>query len=180
MGNQNKPAFILFGKRPRKQARAAWFAIGDVAVARWVAQRYALSGLKMTPKIHSEIGSAITEWQLGDRGNPIIPAVGPSIYTRLLALAENAAAPGGFPGEADQTDVSPPSADQQQAAKLLWRELIVGKLVLAQEDDPEDGWYEAIILARHGNTCTLCWRDHPGDGLVKRELQQLAYLYPIA
>jgi hypothetical protein len=134
----------------------------------------------MTSKIHSEVGGSIAEWQLGDRGNPIIPTVGPSIYTRLLALAGNAATPGGITGEADQTEGSPPSADQQQAAKLLWRELAVGKLVLAHEEDPDDGWWEAIILARHGNTCTLCWRDHPKDGLVKRELQQLAYLYPIA
>ena len=65
-----------------------------------------------------------------------------------------------------------------ETAKTLWDALAVGSLVLAQEDDPSHGWWEAVILAIHQNTCTLCFRDHPDDGLVKRERHQLALLHP--
>ena len=50
MSKQSKPALIVFGKGPRKQPRAAWFAAADAAVARWIAQRHGLSTLKATTR----------------------------------------------------------------------------------------------------------------------------------
>lgn len=179
MTKQNKPALIVFGKKVRKQPRAAWFVAADAAVARWIAQRYGLVIFDVTPKAAQAIGNAIAEWQLTSRGEPMLPTIRPDLFDRLNALASEASA-GREPGVDDNegTEAPPPSPEQVQAARGLWGELVVGSLVIAQEEDPEDGWWEAIILARHKTTCTLCWRDHPEDGLVKRELHQLAYLHP--
>jgi hypothetical protein len=180
MHKQNKPALVVFGKRARKQPRAAWFAAADTAIARWVAQRYGMSTLRVTPRVAQEICPALAEWQLASKGEPIIPSIKAELLERLTALAADQTASGEVSAEDTDTSEAPaPSEDQLQAAKLLWGELRVGSLVLAQEDNPEDGWWEAIVLARHKNTYTICYRDHPEDGLARREVQQLALIYPI-
>ena len=179
MSKQNKPALIVFGKRPRKQPHAAWFAAGDAAVARWIVQRHGLSTLKATTRVLNELGNPIAEWQLVPRGEPILPTIRLDTFDQLQALADDAHAAGeetmyGVEGDTPAAV----SMQQRDAAKALWGALAVGSLVLAQEDNPEHGWWEAIILAMRHNTCTLCFRDHPEDGLVRRERHQLAVLHP--
>jgi hypothetical protein len=54
----------------------------------------------------------------------------------------------------------------------------VNSLVLAREDGPTDGWWEAIIVAEHDGVYTLYYRDYPEQGLVRRQRQQIALLPP--
>ena len=182
MSKQNKPALIVFGKKPRKPPRAAWFTAADAAVAQWIAQRYGLSTLKASPSVIHELSNPIAEWGFAPRGEPIIPTVKPDILDQLHAMADQATASGAAATDAAYVadGGAQPSATAQQhdAAKVTWGALTVGSLVLAQEDDPTGGWWEAVILAIHRHTCTLCFRDHPEDGLIKRELHQLAILHP--
>ena len=182
MSKQNRPALIVFGKRPRKHPRAAWFAVADAAVARWIAQQYGLSILKTTARVINQLGNSVAEWQLTPPGQPMVPTVRSDTFDELQALANEAGTAGeaGIETVDDAEYGAPPAvtAQQREAAKTLWGALAVGSLVLAQEDDPSHGWWEAVILAIHQNTCTLCFRDHPNDGLVKRERHQLALLHP--
>lgn len=182
MSKQSKPTLIVFGKRLRQQPRAAWFAAADAAVARWIAQRHGLSTLKATTRVLNELGNPIAEWQLFPRGEPILPTIRLDTFNQLQALADEARASGEVAKEpTDEAEGGAPGAitmQQRDAVKALWGTLAIGSLVLAQEDNPEHGWWEAIILAMHHNTCTLCFRDHPEDGLVRRERHQLAILYP--
>jgi hypothetical protein len=182
MSKQNKPALIVFGKQPRKQPHAAWFSAADAAVARWIAQRHGLSTLKATTRVLNELSNPIAEWQLVPRREPILPTIRLDTFNQLQALVDEARASGEVTkeptDEAEGGAPGPITMQQREAAKALWGVLAVGSLVLAQEDNPEHGWWEAIILAVHHNTCTLCWRDHPEDGLARRERHQLAVLYP--
>ena len=182
MSKQNKPALIVFGKRARQRPHAAWFAAADAAVARWIAQRHGLSTLKATTKVLNELGNPIAEWRLVSRGEPILPTIRLDIFDQLQALADEARASGEAAQETMCATEGNTSAvvtvQQREAAKALWCSLTIGSLVLAQEDNPEHGWWEAIILTMHHNTCTLCFRDHPEDGLVRRERHQVAILYP--
>ena len=179
MSKQSKPTLIVFGKRLRKQPRAAWFAASDAAVARWIAQRHGLSTLKATTRVLNELGNPIAEWQLVTRNEPILPTIRLDTFNQLQALADEARASGEETMHIAEGDTSAVVTVQQRAAaKELWGTLAIGSLVLAQEDNPEHGWWEAIILAMHHNTCTLCWRDHPEDGLARRERHQLAILHP--
>jgi hypothetical protein len=180
MSKQNRPALIVFGKRPRKQPRAAWFSAADAAVARWIAHRYGLSTLKATTRVTNELSNPIGEWQLVPQGQPMVPTVKLDTFDQLLALADEARATGEATNEAIDEGGAPAevTAQQREAAKALWGSLAIGSLVLAQEDDPARGWWEAIILAMHQDICTLCWRDHPDDGLVRRESRHLAILHP--
>ena len=48
-----------------------------------------------------------------------------------------------------------------------WDDIAVGHLVIAQES-LDDGWWEAIVLARDGDMLTLKWRDYPWQPNVLR------------
>jgi len=70
---------------------------------------------------------------------------------------------------------SPPSAFPRS-----WEEIAVGQLVIAQETDPGDGWWEAIVVAVDGDRLTLRWRDYPKQPKVKRHRTAVALLKPSA
>jgi hypothetical protein len=56
--------------------------------------------------------------------------------------------------------------------------LAAGHLVIAQEEDVEDGWWEAVIVEIEGDTLTLQWRDYPRLPRVKRHRTAVALLDP--
>jgi len=66
-----------------------------------------------------------------------------------------------------------------------WGGIAVGSRVLAQ-DDPDDGWWEAIVQHVHeggtqGQPCsmfTLMWEAFPDDGRFVRRFDQVALLHP--
>ena len=62
----------------------------------------------------------------------------------------------------------------------LWSKVTIGSLVIAPEDDREDGWWEAIVVDKRGNTLTLRWRDFPKLALITRKLKNVALLHPKA
>jgi hypothetical protein len=144
MSKPSRPALIVFGKRPRKQPRAAWFAAADAAVARWIAQRYGLSTLKATTRVINQLGNPVVEWQLAAGGEPMVPTVKLDTFDQLQALTDEARASGEAAEEpVDEAEGAAPAAitaQQREAAKALWGTLAIGSLVLAQEGDPAHGW----------------------------------------
>ena len=62
----------------------------------------------------------------------------------------------------------------------LWSKVTIGSLVIAPEDDREDGWWEAIVVDKRGDTLTLRWRDYPKLALITRKLKDVALLHPKA
>jgi hypothetical protein len=62
----------------------------------------------------------------------------------------------------------------------LWSKVTIGSLVIAPEDDREDGWWEALVVDKRGNTLTLRWRDFPKLALITRKLKDVALLHPKA
>jgi hypothetical protein len=59
-----------------------------------------------------------------------------------------------------------------------WREIGLGDLVVAQEADPEDGWYEAIVVEAANDMFTLRWRHYPRLRRITRHRHRLGLLYP--
>ena len=59
-----------------------------------------------------------------------------------------------------------------------WDEIDVGHLVLAKEDGPLQGWWEAITMGKVGDTFTLQWRDHQELPQLTRHRYALALLHP--
>jgi hypothetical protein len=65
------------------------------------------------------------------------------------------------------TETSTPNSDPARAPNVAqgyprdWDDISVGHLVIAQAS-VEEGWWEAIVIAREGDTLTMRWRDYPG------------------
>jgi hypothetical protein len=53
-------------------------------------------------------------------------------------------------------------------------------LVIGQEADPEDGWWEAVVTAKNGDMVTLHWRQWPRQKAIVRHRFNLARLCPAA
>ena len=60
-----------------------------------------------------------------------------------------------------------------------WDEIQVGSLVIAHES-PEDGWWEAIVVAVENDQLLLRWRDYPRQPCVRRGRLGVALLPPLA
>jgi hypothetical protein len=59
-----------------------------------------------------------------------------------------------------------------------WDEIDVGHLVLAKEDGPLQGWWEAVPIEKRGDTLILEWRDHKQLPKISRSRYGLALLHP--
>lgn len=75
----------------------------------------------------------------------------------------------------------PPEAIQDASPGLPkdWSELAVGQLVIARENDPADGYWEALIDKIDGDTLTLHWRDFQSLPKFKRPRHAVALLNPV-
>jgi hypothetical protein len=75
----------------------------------------------------------------------------------------------------------PPEASQDASPGLPkdWSELSVGQLVIAQENDAADGYWEALIDKIDGDTLTLHWRDFQSLPKFKRPRHAVALLNPV-
>ena len=186
MTKPNRPALIVFGKRPHKAPRAAWFTAADTAVAQWIGQRYAMSIVKVDGNFMRSLSSPIEGWELNESGPPVLPVVRLEVFEELKARASDAgnllvadAALGAVPAAASTTSAAA-ATQRREAANVLWGALAVRSLVLTMEDPPAEGWWEAIILSMSNTTCILYYRDHPDQGLIKRDVRQLALMPPNA
>ena len=58
-----------------------------------------------------------------------------------------------------------------------WEAIRVSDLVIAHES-PEDGWWEAVVLAIENDQLVLRWRDYPRQPCVRRGRREVALLLP--
>jgi len=98
----------------------------------------------------------------------LFPAVCVSRHRSAVALLHTSAYK---PLEATQD--APPGLPRD------WSELVAGQLVIAQENDASDGYFEALIDKIDGDTLTLHWRDFPALPKFKRPRHAVALLNPI-
>jgi hypothetical protein len=61
---------------------------------------------------------------------------------------------------------------------VSWDSLALDHLVIAQEENAEDGWWEAVIVEIENDTITLRWRDYPKQPKVTRHRTAVALLDP--
>ena len=113
--------------------------------------------------------------RIGAKGVNIAPFVRKDLFERLTAIAKQAGpaldsegAPGG-----DKADVPEQPKSKSAGPRLPadWADLKVGDLVLSQDKDPKQGWWQTIVAEIAGDVIKLRWPDEPrGRPVLKPRL----------
>lgn len=165
------PALIVFGLDEQRRPRAGTFS---AAQAEEAIRRAKDARLVCAPTDQPGLVQLAGELQPGDLSKPrteIVPTVMRVVYERLLAASGITKAPGekkasAKPGKPNEARIAPSRDD-----------IAVGDLVLAKDPEPENGWYEAIILEQTSeHIFRLKFRDYPEEDEVIRNRNQLALL----
>jgi hypothetical protein len=170
---------VLFGIDSRGKPKAARFGREHASLAIKAATQLQLNVLASNDPRVAEIAARLPVGRVHATGRTFVPFIRRDLYDKLVAAA---------PNENFHQPPTPPSETRGNAAGSRppgsppnlprnWHEIGVGDLVLAQED-PEDGWYEVIVVEVANDMFTLRWRDYPRYRRITRHRLRLGLLYP--
>ncbi|HEV3022927.1 MAG TPA: hypothetical protein VGX76_10680 [Pirellulales bacterium] len=180
------PAVVLFGLGDGDKPRAAYFSAAQAALAIKAAEAMKLSVLKVESRELSDLAGKLPAGRVHANGRGLVPFVRSDLFGRLTELAK---ATNGKNGTAAPTvaasaaSSAAPSLSLRSAAPRLptdWDQIDVGDLIVAQDTDPEDGWWEAIVTDKNGDMVTVRWRQFPRQRPIVRHRLNLARLCPAA
>ena len=183
------PAILVYVRPPDARIpKAAWFGQTVNATARLAAERQLFTAIELTLAQVELVKAAVPEGEITSAGRLSLPGVKPDVLERLLAnlagepvlAADGSGAlpPGVVPTFVGSSDDIPA---QNVPVDPLWAALAVNMVVLAPEQDSQgipQGWWEAVIVAIHGDVFTLRFRDYPRQALVRRKRDEIAIMYP--
>ncbi len=174
--NGSGPDLIVLGRDEAGKPRAARFPAGHDSVVAKAAKAMNLAVCKAESADVAELAKKLSPGRLYSTGRGFVPAVGRSLYDKLVEQLKLAGQP--VPGESDQPNGSGTAAPQAAAGlSTSWDDIAVGHLVIAHQSAIAD-WWEAIVVARDGDMLTLKWRDYPDEANVLRHVGSVALLKP--
>ena len=118
----------------------------------------------------AELAKKLPNGRLYATGRGFVPAVGRSLYDKIVEQLQLAGQP--VPKDVEQASAEQPAP----GLPTSWDDIGVGHLVIAHES-AINGWWEAIVLARDGDMLTLKWRDYQQPNVV-RHAGSVALLKP--
>ena len=165
----------------RGKPKAARFGRDHANLAIKAATQLQLNVLATTDPKVAEIAARLPVGRVHATGRTFVPFIRHDLYDKLVAAAPN--------GNLGQPLMPPPSGATGGAAgsrppgsspnlPRSWHEIGLGDLVVAQEEDPSDGWYEAIVVEAANDMFTLRWRHYPRLRRITRHRLRLGLLYP--
>jgi hypothetical protein len=171
---------VLFGIDSRGKPKAARFGKNAASLALKAATQLQLRTIAGDdPKI-ADIAARLPVGRVHATGKAFVPFVRRDLYDKLLAAAGNGngSSPVRLTGShaGGAATANPPNGNPN--LPRTWHEIGLGDLVVAQEEDPKDGWYEAIVVEVANDMFTLRWRDYPRLRRITRHRLRLGLLYP--
>ena len=150
-------ALVLFGLDEDGKPRAARFMEESEELVARAAQALGLRLGIATEAKHFDVVQTLPIGRIHATGKAAVPNIAQGVYDKLNALI------GGDPGLISTT------------LPKTWDDLAPGHLVIAQ-DSVADGWFEAVLVKRDGDTLTLKWRDYPSQPEFDRPTTAIALL----
>jgi hypothetical protein len=145
------PAVIVFGFNEHRIPQASWFSEAEADLATRAARLMGLRVLRIETEAHRALAARLRQGQVYAADRTFAPAVQREIFDKLCELAGPVAAP----SPVDVTE----HKDEATARPASWQAIRVGDLVIAHES-PDDGWWEAIVVAIEKDQLVLRWRDY--------------------
>jgi hypothetical protein len=165
------PPLIVLGFDDQQKPRGARFVDAKPDLVTKAADAM---GFKVYEASSEDVAEAAKKLPLGRlyaNGRGFVPNIRQSLYSDLVVVLGQ---------EPQATLTKTGDKDSLPAARGLpraWDEIAPGHLVIAQES-LEYGWWEAIVLARKGDTFTLQYRDYPHLPKFVRHRSGIALMNP--
>lgn len=176
-------ALILVGLDDQGKPHASWFENKQADAAALAADLMGFAIIDIKSDELAVIASALPKGKLFESGKAFVPFVKRTVYDQLAAHLDDeylttaatrvaaAQAAANSYAHAKREEIPPRLPDD-------WSKLLVGDLVLSL-DDPDEGWFEAIIVEVMGaDKFRLRWRDYPDLPEFSRGVLELALLHP--
>jgi hypothetical protein len=167
------PPLIVLGFDDQQKPRGARFLEGDPDLVTKAADLMSFKVFNATPPDVADLAKKLPVGRLYANGRGFVPNIRQSLYSDLVvALGVQPQAALSKTGDKD-------TAPAARGLPRSWDEVGPGHLVIAQEA-LQYGWWEAIVLARKGDTFTLQYRDYPHLPKFVRHRTGIALMAPPA
>lgn len=156
---------IVFGVSGIGKPRAGTFKGSDVAPARKAATKLGFAIIDVADQAGLALAAKVPAGRIGNHGDNIIPFIPKDLHGQIKAFE----AESHKNGQANPNGASAgsPVADGPRLPRT-WDDIKAGDMVLAQEDDPADGWWQVTIVEASGDILKLRWhRNRRGRPLQK-------------
>ncbi len=162
---------VLFGVDENGKPKAARFPEKQADLATKAAGHLKLQVLPIVGSVVVDLAGRLSAGRIHANGRGFVPYIRRDLYAKLVAAADS-------PSQGDHASTraaaasrpaKPASQNGQGDLPKNWDEIAPGHVVIAQ-DEPTEGWYETIVVARDGDMLTLRWRDYPRERRITRHL----------
>jgi hypothetical protein len=180
---------VLFGLDETGKPRAARFSGEHTDLAAKAAGLMNLTICYVNSSELATIAQQLPAGRIHANGRGLVPNVRRDLYDKLVAASgaatktdsenQGTGKPADIPTEtrAPNSDPATPAPSVAQGYPRDWDDISVGHLVIAQTN-AEDGWWEAIVTDRAGDSLTMRWRDFPGYPKFVQHRTAVALLKP--
>lgn len=135
----------------------------------------------------AELGMRLPQGRIYASGKAFVPNIRRDLYDKLnaiLAQSGDGSSIHRLENPPNQPATSDPAPDNVPCVSPTigglprsWESVGVGHMVLIHES-PEDGWWEAVVVAREDQVLTLRFRDYPKQPTIVRHLSAVALVNP--
>jgi hypothetical protein len=162
---------IVLGFNDRFEPCAARFAGAKPDTVIKAAHRIGFKAYPVTSRDLAVLARKVPEGRLNSKGAMTVPKVPQSLYSEIVV--ELVADPKQAIETADQASELPTATGLPSS----WDQVAPGHLVIAEEG-PGYGWWEAIVIERNGDMCTLRYRQFPKLPAFARRRNAIALKSP--
>ena len=164
--NGTAPDLIVLGPDDEGKPRAARFPAGQANLVAKAARAMNLTVCNADGAALADLAKKLHPGRLYATGRAFVPPVGRNLYGKIVEQLKLAGQP--VPETTEQTDTERSAAEQPAPGlPATWDDIAVGHLVIARDSTVDDGWWEAIVVARDGDMLTLKWRDYQQPNVVR-------------
>ena len=128
----------------------------QASIATKAATQLKLQVLTVTNDTIADLAAKLPSGRLHANGKGFIPAVRRDLYSKLLEASGQAPDPSPASASVVDSDGAAPKPTGKHPSS--WQAIAAGHIVIVQDDDPKDGWWEAIVVGTAADMLSLRWR----------------------
>lgn len=163
---------ILYGLDPGRKPIAAFFPSRLCDLAIKAGRQLKLNILKVTRDDVAELAKRLPNGRINSTGKGLVLSIKQPLFDQILKMAEagDGSTAGASSGAASKGNNGSPKIPLNESGKDgnpagseglpdSWKDIRPGHLVLVQESRSQ-GWAEAIVVERRGDTLSVKWQDY--------------------